>query len=103
MLKKVQRNDILLFTIIYYNFICTVTKTLLNFHSPAIIGAGVIRRKRDNNSRRELTRTDVDVPDQMREYSETFHWIDKGNQVEAKFDLGGESHSHGWTPKLGCF
>jgi hypothetical protein len=26
--------------------------------------------------------------------------IDKGNCVEAKFDLGGESRLHGWSPKL---
>ena len=80
-------------------------KTLSNFHLPAISYGGIIRRKRGANGspRRGLTRTDVDVPNQMRKFSETFHWIDKGNQVEAKFDLGGESHSHGWTPKLGYF
>ncbi len=33
-------------------------------------------------------------------HSHTFHLIDKGNGVEANYDLGGESHLHNWLPKL---
>ena len=76
-------------------------KTLSNFHSPTIVQGGVKRKRRDAiTKRRELQQSPVDCPDQMREYCETYHWIDKGNGAEAKFDLGGESHLHGWSPKL---
>ena len=33
-------------------------------------------------------------------YFETFHLIDKGNGAEVKYDLGGQSRMHVWTPKL---
>jgi hypothetical protein len=76
-------------------------KTLSNFHTPAIAVAGVYRKKRDADSgRRDLTQSEVDCPEQQKTYCETYHWIDKSNGAEAKFDLGGESHRHGWTPKL---
>ena len=75
-------------------------KTLSNFHQPVVSVGGVKRRKRGANGMRELHRTSVDCPEQVKEYCETFHWIDKGNQVEANFDLGGESKLHGWSPKL---
>ena len=31
-----------------------------------------------------------------------FHLIDKGNGAEAKYELGGQSRTHGWIPKLSC-
>ena len=37
---------------------------------------------------------------QNRDYSWTFHWIDKGNGKEVKFDLKGSSKLHNWSPKL---
>ena len=33
-------------------------------------------------------------------YSLTFHQIDKSNQKEASYDLGGNSKTHNWSPKL---
>ena len=36
----------------------------------------------------------------MREYSETFHLIDKGNGKEVKYDMAGKSPKHNWSPKL---
>ena len=36
------------------------------------------------------------------EYSEIFHLIDKGNGLEANYELGGQSRTHGWAPKLSC-
>ena len=49
---------------------------------------------------RERSQTPVSFPEQNQYYSETFHLIDKGNQNEAKYDIGFESHTHGWSPKL---
>ena len=42
----------------------------------------------------------MSFPEQNQYYSETFHLIDKGNQNEAKYDIGFESHKHGWLTKL---
>ena len=42
----------------------------------------------------------MSCPEQNRDYSKTFHLIDKGNGDEAKYDIGLQSHKHGWTPKL---
>ena len=39
-------------------------------------------------------------PEQNWEYSKTFHPIDKGNGVEATYDMGGKSRTHNWSPKL---
>ncbi len=36
----------------------------------------------------------------MKDYCNTFHLIDKGNGVEASYDLGGTSRLHNWSPKL---
>ena len=75
-------------------------KVLSNFHSPEVAVGGVKRKRRGADGRREACQTPVDVPLQTQHYCETYHLIDKGNGAEAKFDLGGESHSHGWSPKL---
>ena len=44
---------------------------------------------------RERHSTAVPCPEQMKDYSKTFHQIDKGNGVEVKYDLGGQSKKHG--------
>lgn len=75
-------------------------KVLSNFHSPEVLVGGVKRERRGADGRREHYQTPVDVPLQTQHYCETYNLIDKGNGAEAKFDLGGESHSHGWSPKL---
>ena len=59
-------------------------------------------RKRRVDGVREPHKTAVPCPEQSRDYSETFHQIDKGNMVEAKYDIALESKTHGWTPKLAC-
>ena len=59
-----------------------------------------MKRKKKVNNVREQHRSDVDCPEQNHYYSRTFHLIDKGNQNEAKYDIGLESHKHGWSPKL---
>ena len=74
-------------------------RTLSNFHPPEIIENG-IKRRRKIDGVRERTQTPVRVPVQQKYYSETFHLIDKGNQNETHYDMGFESHCHGWTPKL---
>ena len=67
-----------------------IVKTLSNFHSPVIIQDGVHWRcKIDGVRQREPV--GVPIPEQGKAYCETFHWIDKGNCKEAKYDLGGNS------------
>jgi hypothetical protein len=79
-----------------------LVKTLSNFHPPTILakGAGVLRKKRGMDGKRERTRSEVPCPVQNKHYSETFHLIDKGNGKEAKYDLGGQSKQHNWSPKV---
>ena len=64
-----------------------VIKSLINFHSPIIIQDGVQRQIKINNVRQQDS-VDVPVPLQQKDYSETFHKIDKGKDVEAKYDMG---------------
>ena len=76
-------------------------KTLSNFHSPTIAVGGLQRRRYNlATKKRDIRQSAVDCPEQMKDYCNTYHWIDKGNANEAKFALGGESHQHGWTPKI---
>jgi hypothetical protein len=77
-----------------------IVRTLSNFHSPNIVEDG-LNRKRKVDGKREQAQTPVPCPEQNKDYSETFHLIDKGNGAEAMYDIPLESHSHGWTPKLG--
>ena len=74
-------------------------KTLSNFHSPEILaaGAGMLCRHRVDGSW-EQHQTEASCPVQQKDYSETFHLIDKGNGKESKFDLGGQTKGHrSWT------
>ena len=76
-------------------------RTLSNFHSPTILEGGIRRRRRDPlTKRRDRDPSDVNCPNQQKTYCDTYHLIDKGNGVEAKYDLSTESHLHGWGPKL---
>ena len=79
-----------------------IVKTLSNFHTPEIlpVGGGLKRKKRGPDKRREQVRSDVSCPSQNKDYSETFHQIDKGNKNEARYDMAGMSRTHNWTPKL---
>ena len=61
---------------------------------------GVLRKKRDEDGKRERHKTEVPCPEQTKDYCNTFHLIDKGNGVEASYDLGGKSRLHNWSPKL---
>ena len=47
-----------------------------------------------------MSRSPLPCPQQNRDYSETFHLIDKGNAIKAKYDLGVKSLKHKWCPKL---
>ena len=42
----------------------------------------------------------MSCPQQNKEYSKTFHLIDKGNGAEANYDMGGHRKFHNWSPKL---
>ena len=79
-----------------------IVKTLSNYHSPTILpeGPGVMRKKKGADGKREFRQSPVPCPQQSKDYSETFHLIDKGNGAEAKFDMGGHSRTHNWCPKL---
>jgi len=79
-----------------------IVKTLSNYHSPTILpeGLGVMRKKKGEDGRREYRQSPVSCPKQSKDYSETFHLIDKGNGAEAKYDMGGHSKTHNWCPKL---
>ena len=74
-------------------------KTLSNFHSP-FVEQEALRRKKKEDWVRQSSQTYVAAPEQQVDYCNTFHLIDKGNGAEAKFDLGSESHKHGWSPKI---
>ena len=78
-----------------------IVKTLCNFHGPEVLEVGSgMRRKRKVDGKREPNQTEVPCPVQNKVYSETFHLIDKGNQNEASYDMGGHSKGHNWSPKL---
>jgi hypothetical protein len=79
-----------------------LVRTLSNFHGPEILeaGMGVLRKRRDDDGKRERHRTEVRCPAQTRDYCATFRLIDKGNGAEASYDLGGKSRLHNWSPKL---
>ena len=42
----------------------------------------------------------VSCPTQQKDYSQTFHLIDKGNGKESKYDMGGQTKGHNWAPKF---
>mmetsp|Transcript_14103 Transcript_14103/g.29816 ORF Transcript_14103/g.29816 Transcript_14103/m.29816 type:complete len:284 (-) Transcript_14103:390-1241(-) len=76
-----------------------LVQTLSNFHTPKVVDSGLNRKKKvDGVGKSEPA--PVPCPEQNINYSKTFHLIDKGNGVEAKYDLAGQSRKHGWTPKL---
>ena len=80
----------------------SVVKTLLNCHGPEILpaGDGVSRKRRGEDGKRERELTEVSCPAQMKYYCRTFHPIDKGNGFERPYDMGGESWTHNWLPKI---
>ena len=57
-----------------------IVHTLLNFHSPNIVEDG-LNRKRKVDGKRERAQTPVPCLEQNKDYSGTFHLIDKGNGV----------------------
>ena len=67
---------------------CAFAEILSNFYSPKVVEGG-LQQKKCNAGGRERKSTTVDCPEQMKDYSETFHQIDEGNGVEAKYNLGG--------------
>ena len=76
-----------------------IVRTLSNCHPPKIIIDGLMRKGKTDGVR-DRTQSPVPCPQQNQYYSQTFHLIDKGNCNEAKYDIGMESHKHGWAPKL---
>jgi hypothetical protein len=76
-------------------------RTLSNFHSPIVVPNGIMRRCRDPITKvRAREPTEVNISEQQLAYCDTYYVIDKGNGIEAKYDLACESHLHGWSPKL---
>ena len=68
-----------------------VVKSLSNYHSPIIIPNDLQRLIRIDNVRQRNS-VGVPVPLQQKEYSETFHKINKGIGAEAKYDMGGNRY-----------
>ena len=64
-----------------------LVKTLLNYHQPQIIPAGMMRRKIGADGIREKDASEVDAPMQNVDYSDTYYQIDKSNQIEARYVL----------------
>ena len=77
-----------------------VFKTLRNCHTPVVIAHGVNRRIKTDGVRQH-SQTPVDCPAQQETYSNTFHFIDKGNGAETMYDIQGKCCTHEWVPKLG--
>jgi hypothetical protein len=76
-------------------------RTLLNFHSPIVVPIGIMRKIRDPITKvRAREPTEVNILEQQLAYCDTYYVIDKGNGIEAKYDLACESHLQGWSPKL---
>ena len=65
-----------------------IVKTLSNFHCPKILkeGVGVLQKKKVDD-RREQTQSEVPCPDQNKDYSNTFHLINKGNGAKANYNM----------------
>ncbi len=80
----------------------TVVKMLSNCHGPEILpaGDGVSRKRRGEDGKREWESTEVSCPAQTKYYCWTFHLIDKGNNAERPYDMGGKSWKHNWSPKI---
>ena len=105
---KFQNSSLLFITMLYLaltSFVVrsdnNIVKTLCNFHGPEVLEVGSgMRRKRKVDGRREQNQTEVPCPAQNKVYSDTFHLIDKGNQNEAHYNMGGHSKGHNWSPKL---
>jgi hypothetical protein len=62
-----------------------VVKTLSNHHcANVLVAGGLMWRRKDNSGLRTMHQTPVPCLAQMKEYSKTFHLIDKGNRKEAE-------------------
>jgi hypothetical protein len=79
-----------------------IVKTLSNYHGATILDAknGLMRRGKDENKKREMSQKVVPYLAQTKTYCENYHLIDKGNGMEAKYNMAGKSRSHNWAPKL---
>ena len=72
-----------------------LVQTLSNFHTPKIIDEG-LKRKRKINGVCKIDSAVVPCLHQNINYSETFHLIDKGNDMEAKNHLVGQSKARSY-------
>jgi hypothetical protein len=78
-----------------------VVKTLSNHHcANVLVAGGLMQRRKDDSGSRRMHQMPVLCLAQMKEYSKTFHLIDKRNGKEAKYDMAGKSRKHNWSPKL---
>ncbi len=78
-----------------------VVKTLSNHPcANVLVASRLMWRRKDDSGSRRMNQTSVPCPAQMKEYSKTFHLIDKGNGKEAKYNMAGKSWKHNWSPKL---
>ncbi len=59
-----------------------------------------MQKQQDDDGKWERHRMEVPCLAQTKHYCNTFHLIDKGNGVEANYNLGGKIWLHNWFPKL---
>jgi hypothetical protein len=78
-----------------------VLETLSNHHcANVLVPGGSMQRRKDDSGSRTMHQMPVPCPAQMKEYSKTFHSIDKGSGKEVKYDMAEKSRKHNWSPKL---
>jgi hypothetical protein len=57
-------------------------------------GKDVNWKRMGEDGKRERISTEVLHPLQMKYYCKTFHLIDKGNEMERTYNMGGKSQKH---------
>ena len=79
-----------------------IVTTLSNYHPPEFLEAdsGMLRKRKSADGSREKEHTMANCPAQNKDYSKTFHEIDKANLKAATHDLKGHSKKHNWSPKI---
>ncbi len=75
---------------------------LSNHHSVIILDKRIrlMWRAKDEGGKRDMHQKAVPCPLQMKDYSESFQLINKGNGKKAKYNMAGNSRSHNLAPKL---
>jgi hypothetical protein len=73
-----------------------IVKALSNYHGSTILEAenGFMRRANDKSGKRGMRQKAVPCLAQTKDYCQMFHLLDKGNGMEAKYNMAGQSRLH---------